>query len=115
MFTACSPGRFVAPRKAVRAMLRRLVVAGVVAITLLAPTAAVAVTVDQVVALSQAGVTGAVILALIDRARTIFAIAPEQIVKLQPDGRSPAVVVAMLKRGREVGQQSARGGARFNG
>src|SRR5213083_2840676 len=114
MFTACSPGRYVAARDAVRAMLGRLVVAGVVAITLLAPTAAVAVTVDQVVALSQAGVTDAVILALIDRDRTIFAIEPEQIVKLQRDGLSQAVIVAMLKSGREEGEQAARADAAYN-
>ena len=88
--------------------------AGVVAITLLAPTAAVAVTVDQVVALSQAGVTDAVILALIDRDRTIFAIEPEQIVKLQRDGLSQAVIVAMLKSGREEGEQAARADAAYN-
>ena len=114
MFTACSTGRSVAARVAMRAMLRRLVVAGVVAITLLAPTAAVAVTVDQVVALAQAGVTDAVILALIDRDRTIFAIEPEQIVKLQRDGLSQAVILAMLKSGREEGEQAARADAAYN-
>jgi len=97
-----------------RAMLRRLVVAGVVAITLLTPTAVVAVTVDQVVALAQAGVTDAVILALIDRDRTIFAIEPEQIVKLQRDGLSQAVILAMLKSGREEGEQAARADAAYN-
>jgi hypothetical protein len=114
MFTACSTGQYVAPRRAMRAMLRRLVVVGVVAVTLLAPTAAVAVTVDQVVALAQAGVTDAVILALIDRDRTIFAIEPDQLVKLQRDGLSEAVILAMLKSGREEGEQAARADAAYN-
>src|SRR5712692_2837312 len=114
MFTACSTGRYVATRHAMRAMTRRFVVVGVVAFTLLAPTAAGAVTVDQVVALVQAGVTDAVILALIDRDRTIFAIEPEQIVKLQRDGLSQAVILAMLKSGREEGEQAARADAAYN-
>jgi hypothetical protein len=97
-----------------RAMLRRLVVGGVVAFTVLAPTAAIAVTLDQVVALARAGVTDAVILALIDRDRTIFAIEPEQIVKLQRDGLSEAVILAMLKSGREEGEQAARADAAYN-
>ena len=44
--------------------------------------------IDQVVALAKAGVTDTVILALIDRDRTVFAIEPEQIVSLQRDGLS---------------------------
>ncbi len=114
MFTAFSTGRYVATRHAMRAMTRRFVAVGVVAFTLLAPTAAAAVTVDQVVTLVQAGVTDAVILALIDRDRTIFAIEPEQIVKLQRDGLSQAVILAMLKSGREEGEQAARADAAYN-
>jgi hypothetical protein len=114
MFTARSTGQYVAARRAMRAMLRRLVAVGAVACTLLAPSAAIAVTVDQVVALAQAGVTDAVILALIDRDRTIFAIEPEQIVKLQRDGLSEAVILAMLKSGREEGEQAARADAAYN-
>src|SRR5438309_496698 len=49
MFTACSTGRYVATRHGMRAMTRRFVAVGVVAFTLLAPTAAAAVTVDQLV------------------------------------------------------------------
>jgi hypothetical protein len=114
MFTPCSTGHYVAPGRVVRAMLRRLVVVGVIAFTLLAPAAAFAVTVDQVVALARAGVTDAVILALIDRDRTIFGIEPEQIVKLQRDGVSEAVILAMLKSGREEGEQAARADAAYN-
>ena len=64
------------------------------------PANAHAVTLDQVVALAHAGVTDTVILALIDRDKTIFAIEPEQLVALQRDGVSEAVILAMLKSGR---------------
>ena len=79
-----------------------------VAALILIPTQASAVTMEQVVSLAHAGVTDAVILALIDRDRTIFAIEPEQIVTLQRDGLSEAVILAMLKSGREEGDQAAR-------
>ncbi len=114
MSTVCSTGQYVANRRDMRAKLRKLVVVGVAAFTLLAPTAAHAVTVDQVVALAKAGVTDAVILALIDRDRTIFAIEPEQLVKLQRDGLSEAVILAMLKSGREEGERAARADAAYN-
>ena len=80
----------------------------VVAVLVLFPRQASAVTVEQVVSLAHAGVTDAVILALIDRDRTIFAIEPEQIVTLQREGLSEAVILAMLKSGREEGDQAAR-------
>jgi len=72
-----------------------------------APSLALAVTTEQVVALKQAGVSDAVILALIERDRTVFSIAPEQIVALQHDGLSETLIVAMLKSGRE-GDEAAR-------
>ena len=56
----------------------------------------------------RSGVTDTVILALIDRDRTVFAIEPEQIVALQRDGLSERVILAMLKSGREEGDQQAR-------
>jgi hypothetical protein len=67
----------------------------------LAPLTASAVTLQQVVALSKAGVSESVILALIDRDKTIITIDPEQLVALQRDGVSERVVLAMLKSGRE--------------
>ena len=63
------------------------------------PSSASAVTVDQVVALKKAGVTDAVILALIERDHTVFSIQPEQIVELQRSGLSDPVIIAMLKSG----------------
>src|SRR5262245_56660189 len=64
------------------------------------PSLAAAVTTDQVVALKKAGVSDAVILALIERDRTVFSIAPEQIVALQREGLSEEIIIAMLKTGR---------------
>jgi hypothetical protein len=67
----------------------------------LAPMSASAVTLQQVVALSKAGVSEPVILALIDRDKTIFTIDPEDLVALKVDGVSEKIVLAMLKSGRE--------------
>ena len=58
-------------------------------------------TVDEIVALSKAGVSESVILALIDRDKTIFSLPAERIVALQKDGVSDAIVIAMLRSGRE--------------
>ena len=95
-------------------MLRRLLVLNFLALALLAPRAASAVTIDQVVALAKSGVTDVVILALIDRDRTVFAIEPEQIVTLQREGLSEKVILAMLKSGRAEGEQAARADAAYN-
>jgi hypothetical protein len=66
------------------------------------------VTVDQIVALSKAGVSETVILALLERDRTVLTIDPEQLVVLKREGLSDALIGAMLKNGREEGEQSAR-------
>lgn len=86
------------------------------AVILFAPRAALAITLDQVVALAKSGVTETVILALIDRDRTVFAIEQEQIVSLQRDGLSEKIILAMLKSGRDEGdaafaQQAAQAAA----
>jgi len=70
-------------------------------------SSALAVTTDQVVALKKAGVSDAVILALMERDHTVFSIAPEQIVALQREGLSEALIIAMLKSGQE-GEEAAR-------
>jgi hypothetical protein len=95
-------------------MLRRLLIPGFLALTILIPRAAAAITVDQVVALAKSGVTDTVILAIIDRDRTVFAIEPEQIVSLQREGLSERVILAMLKSGRAEGDQAARADAASN-
>lgn len=95
-------------------MIRRAVILSCMTAFFLAPRAASAITADQVVALVKSGVTDTVILALIDRDRTVFAIQPEQIVTLQRDGLSEKVILAMLKSGRAEGDQAARADAAYN-
>jgi hypothetical protein len=95
-------------------MVRRLRVLCLLAVAVLAPCAASAITVDQVIALAKSGVTDTVILALIDRDRSVFAIEPEQIVSLQRDGLSERVILAMLKSGRAEGDQAARADSAYN-
>jgi hypothetical protein len=70
-----------------------------------------AVTVDQIVALTKAGVSESLILALIERDKTVFTIEPDQLVKLQRDGVREAVILAMLKSGRAEGDAQARADA----
>jgi hypothetical protein len=82
--------------------------------SVLVPASASAVTVDQIVQLSRAGVTEAVILALIDRDKTIFALEPEQLVTLKAQGVSEPVILAMLKSGREEGERAAQAAADLN-
>jgi hypothetical protein len=94
--------------------LRPLVVWLVLTAGVLAPSAAAAVTVDQIVQLSRSGVTESVILALIDRDRTIFALEPEQLVTLKAQGVSETVILAMLKSGRDEGERAAQAAADLN-
>ena len=97
-----------------RASLRRVIVLCCFAVTLLAPRAASAITLDEVISLVKSGVTDAVILALIDRDQTVFAIPPDQIVRLQREGLSEKVILAMLKSGRAEGERAARADAAYN-
>jgi hypothetical protein len=89
----------------------RVVLAASVTAGILVPTAASAVTVDQIVGLAHAGVTETVILALIDRDKTIFSLEPEQLVMLKAEGVSEPVLIAMLKSGREEGERAAQAAA----
>ena len=54
------------------------------------------VTVDQVVSMTKAGVSDAVIMALINRDRPIFIITTVQLVQLRKDGVSEYVIQSML-------------------
>lgn len=63
------------------------------------PALATAVTLDQVVQMSKAGVSDAVILEMIAREQTLVTIAPDQILALRRQGISDAVIVALLKSG----------------
>jgi hypothetical protein len=53
------------------------------------------------VALSKAGVSEDLLVAMIDRDKTIFAIDASQVIALKRDGVSEKIVIAMLKSGRE--------------
>jgi hypothetical protein len=111
-----SAGREVAAPEVVNVMglgrtLHTLVFAAALA---LLPAVASAVTVDQIVALSKAGVSEAIILALIERDKTLLTIEPDQIVALQRDGVSEKVIVAMLKSGRAEGDEAARNDAAYS-
>jgi hypothetical protein len=94
-----------------RPFCHRLVLAASIAAGVLVPTAASAVTVDQIVGLAHAGVTDTVILALIDRDKTIFSLDPERLVMLKAEGVSEPVIIAMLKSGREEGERAAQAAA----
>src|SRR6266508_4032034 len=71
------------------------------------PSMVAAVTLDQVLALKKAGVTDAVVLALIERDHAVFTIQPEQIVVLQHEGLSEPLIIAMLKSG-QAADEAAR-------
>ena len=75
-----------------------------IALLALTPAVASAVTGDEIVRLSRAGVSDEVILALIDRDKTIFTIEADDLVTLKNEGVSEAVVLAMLKSGRAEGE-----------
>src|SRR5437867_1772242 len=100
-------GQTVARGGFMRPLAHRILLAPSIIASLLVPTTASAVTIDQIVALARAGVTEAVILALIDRDKTIFSIEPEQLVSLKAAGVSEPVILAMLKSGREEGDRAA--------
>lgn len=68
---------------------------------LLVPSAASALTVQDVIKLSNAGVSDDVLIAMIDRDRPAFPLEPDQVVALKRAGVSEAVVLAMIKGGRE--------------
>ena len=65
------------------------------------PTTASALTLQEVVTLTKAGVSEAVMLAMIDRDNTIFAIDANQLVALKRDGVSEKITIALLKSGRQ--------------
>lgn len=67
----------------------------------LVPSTAHAASIQDIIALSKAGVSDTVLLALIDRDKSVFAIEADELVALKNAGVSEAVVVAMLKSGRE--------------
>jgi hypothetical protein len=85
--------------------MRRLLVACALAVAAIGiqTTPAVAVTLDEVLQLSKSGVSDQVIIAMIERDRTIFSIDANQLVALKQAGVSEPVVLAMLRSGRDAG------------
>jgi hypothetical protein len=68
---------------------------------LLLPGTASALTVQEVVALSKAGVSDEVLLSIIERDKTIFSIDSDQLIALTRDRVSEKLVLAMLHSGRQ--------------
>jgi hypothetical protein len=64
--------------------------------------------------LSNAGISEPIILAMIERDKTVFTIDPDQLVALKRDGVSETVILAMLKSGREEGEAAASAAAALN-
>lgn len=80
-------------------LVRRVALA--VLIVLSVPGAARAVTLDDIIALSKAGVSADILVAVIDADRTIFTLNTEEIVLLRKAGVPNSVIVKMLGTARE--------------
>lgn len=107
VFRGAVTGHTVAPARVMRPV-RTAAFAALVALAVSVPARLAAVTVDQIVALSKSGVSDAVILALLDRDRTVLTIEPERLVALKREGLSDAVLLAMLKSGRGEAENAGR-------
>ncbi len=73
----------------------------------LGPAPARAVTVDEIVSMTKSGVSEQVLLAVIERDKTIFALDGDQLIALQRQGVSEAVILAMLRSGRAPESEAA--------
>ena len=80
----------------------------VVAVLLMAPATARAVTIEDIVALSKAGVADSVLIALIDADQTVFDLTPQQIVDLKQAGVPDSVVVRMVLTSRDFQGRAPR-------
>ncbi len=76
------------------------------ALLLLTPSIARAVTFEDIVALSNAGVTADILVAVIDADRTLFTLTPDEILVLKNAGVPAAVIVKMLRSAREFGYEA---------
>jgi hypothetical protein len=79
---------------------RVVVIVGTV--LLFAPLKARAVTIDDIVALSKAGVAESVLIAVIDADQTVFTLTPQQIIELKRAGVADSVVTKMVLSAREI-------------
>src|SRR3990172_1678910 len=71
---------------------------------LFAPSVASAVTLQDLIRLSHAGVADEVLIAMIERDQPVSALDPDQVVALKQAGVSEAVILAMI---RSSGEQAA--------
>jgi hypothetical protein len=88
--------------------MRRVLIVLLVLFALGAAAPVRAATVEDIVALTRAGVAEPVILALIERDKSIFTIDAAQLAALQADGVTEPVILAMLKSGRGEAEQAIR-------
>ena len=83
-------------------MVSRVYQAALAALVIvLLPSAARAVTLDDIIALSKAGVSSEILVAVIDADRTIFTLTPGEIVNLKKAGVPNDVILKMLGTARE--------------
>jgi hypothetical protein len=80
--------------------MRRLLPPLFIALTLSIATRAEAVTLQEIIDLTRAGVADEVLLALIEVDQRVFPVDPETLSNLKQAGVSPAVMVAIVKSGR---------------
>ncbi len=80
-------------------------------VTLLLASPARAISVNEIIELSRAGVSEDVLVALVQTGRTVFTLDAEQILALKMAGVSDRVVVAMTETGRAAGEVPAGGPA----
>jgi hypothetical protein len=73
----------------------------VATVLLFAPLKAHAITVDDIVALSKAGVAESVLIAVIDADQTVFTLTPQQIIELKRAGVADSVVTRMVLTARD--------------
>src|SRR6266542_2848579 len=74
-------------------------VLGLLLMLVLTPAVASAVTVQEIIALTHAGVSEQLILALIERENSVFPLPASEVTALKRAGVSDAVVLAMLRSG----------------
>lgn len=79
----------------------RSVLAAALVLALIPAATASAVTPQEIVALTRAGVSEPIILALIERDKTIYTIGAEQLLALQKEGLSDTIILAMIRSGRQ--------------
>src|SRR5262245_39299091 len=97
----CHPGLWPLSCYSTRGHMMRIIVPLFILAALI-PIPASAITIQEVIALSQAGVSDDVVVALIEQDSTIFSVDASQAIALKREGVSERVVLAMLRSGRQT-------------